>query len=52
MTHKGTFKLETKRIILRRFIIEDLGQIYNNCWNNPEVWKWINYEPMHCVEDV
>jgi len=52
MTHKGTVMLETKRLILRRFIIEDLEQIYHNCWREPEVWKWTSYEPMHCVEDV
>lgn len=51
-THKGTITLETERLILRQFTIEDLQQIFNNCWSDPEVWKWTNYKPMHCVEDV
>ena len=52
MTHKGTVTLETERLVLRRFVIGDLEPIYYNCWSNPEVWKWTNYKPMHCVEDV
>lgn len=52
MTHKGTIMLETERLILRRFTIEDLEQIYYNCWSDLEVWKWTSYKPMHCIEDV
>lgn len=52
MTHKGTVTLETKRLILRRFTIDDLEQIFYNCWSDTEVWKWTNYKPMQCVEDV
>lgn len=52
MTHKGTVTLETNRLILRRFAMDDLEQIYNNCWSDVEVWKWTNYKPMHCIEDV
>ena len=52
MTHKGTVTLETERLVLRRFTINDLEQIFYNCWSDPEVWKWTNYKPMRCVEDV
>lgn len=52
MTHNGTITLETERLILRRFTIDDLKQIFNNCWSDPEDWKWTNYKPMHCVDDV
>lgn len=52
MTHKGTVVLETERLILRRFVPEDLEQIFCNCWSDYEVWKWTNYAPMHSVEDV
>lgn len=52
MLHRGTVILETERLILRRFVKEDLEQIYQNCWSNPEVWKWTSYDPMDCVEDV
>ena len=52
MTHKGTVYLETPHLILRRFQKEDLEQIYYNCWNDKEVWKWTNYAPMNCIADV
>lgn len=52
MTHKGTERLETERLILRRFVLEDLEQIYYNCWRDPEVWKWTNYAPMPHIGDV
>ena len=52
MTHKGTVTLETERLILRRFTMSDLEQIFYNCWSDVEVWKWTKYKPMHCVEDV
>ena len=52
MTHKGTVLLETERLILRKFVAEDLEQMYNNCWSDNEVWKWTRYAPMHCLDDV
>ena len=52
MTHKGTERLETERLILRRFVLEDLEQIYYNCWSDPDVWKWTNYAPMPHIGDV
>jgi ribosomal-protein-alanine N-acetyltransferase len=52
MTHKGTIILETERLILRRFTLEDLEQIYYNCWSDEEVWKWTNYKPMNSTQDV
>ena len=52
MNHQGTIPLETERLLLRRFTKEDLEQIYQNCWSDPEVWKWTCYRPMRCVEDV
>lgn len=52
MIHKGTVRLETERLILRRFTMVDLEQIYYNCWSDPEIWKWTSYKPMNCLEDV
>ncbi len=52
MTHKGTITLETERLILRRFIIDDLEPIFNNCWSDPDVWKWTSYDPMNSIDDV
>jgi len=52
MTHKGTVTLETERLILRRYIRSDLEPMFYNCWNNYNIWKWTNYEPMDSIEDV
>lgn len=52
MTHKGTVRLETNRLILRRFTMDDLEPIFNHCWSDPEVFKWTNYTPMTCADDV
>lgn len=52
MIHKGTAYLETERLILRQFKKEDIKQIFYNCWSDKEVWKWTNYAPMDCIEDV
>lgn len=52
LKHKGTVTLETDRLILRKFEKDDAEQIYNNCWSNPDVWKWSNYEPMDSFDDV
>jgi len=52
MTHKGTVALETERLILRRYMRSDREPMFNNCWNNFDVWKWTNYEPMDSIEDV
>jgi RimJ/RimL family protein N-acetyltransferase/enterochelin esterase-like enzyme len=52
LKHKGTVTLETERFILRQFKKDDLEQIYQNCWNDPDVWKWSSYEPMDSMDDV
>jgi [ribosomal protein S5]-alanine N-acetyltransferase len=52
MTHKGTVTLETERLILRRFTIEDLEPIFRNCWCDPDVWEWTSYDPMNSMDDV
>jgi len=52
MTHKGTSALETKRLVLRRFVMSDLEPMFRNVWSNYDVWKWTNYEPMNSIEDV
>ena len=52
MVHKGTVRLETERLLLRQFTIDDMEQIYNNCWSDRDIWKWTNYKPMPCLEAV
>lgn len=46
MKHLGTKTIETKRLILRRFTIEDAGVMYRNWASNPEVTKFLTW-PAH-----
>ena len=50
--HKGTVRIETERLVLRRFVPEDMEQIFENCWSDYEVWKWTNYALMNTLDDV
>ena len=52
MEHKGTLRLETPRLILRRFEITDMTSMYQNCWRHKSVTQWTSYAPMDCLEDV
>lgn len=52
MTHKGTVLLEGDKIRLRRFEMDDLQPIYENCWRHYDVWKWTNYKPMTTMDEV
>lgn len=45
MTHKGTVTLQTERLILRRFTIDDAEAMYNNWANDPEVTKFLMWQP-------
>lgn len=46
MEHKGTALLETDRLILRRFVIEDAGAMYRNWASEDEVAKFLTW-PAH-----
>lgn len=52
MMHKGTVTLKTPRLILRRFVLEDLEPMFYHCWSEHDVWKWTNYAPMKTIDDV
>ena len=52
MEHLGTVRLETPRLILRRFELGDLEAMYENCWRHKSVTQWTSYAPMDCLEDV
>ena len=51
MNHKGTTKLETKRLILRRFVIEDAKAMYQNWASEDEVTKFLTW-PTHTSIDT
>ncbi|NCB34274.1 MAG: N-acetyltransferase [Erysipelotrichia bacterium] len=45
MKHKGTVRLETERMILRRICVEDAPEIYENWASDPEVTKFLTWPP-------
>lgn len=51
MNHKGTCKLETKRLILRRFSIDDAEAMYRNWAGDPEVTRFLSWPTHEGVED-
>lgn len=51
MNHQGTKRLETDRLILRRFEIEDAQEMYNNWASEDEVTKFLTW-PTHASVEV
>ncbi len=51
MEHKGTQILETDRLILRRFTLEDAECMFKNWASDPEVTKFLTW-PAHVNVDV
>lgn len=46
MKHLGTKQLETNRLILRRFTMDDVQDMYSNWASDPEVTKYLTW-PAH-----
>ena len=46
MNHKGTIQLETERLILRRFSMNDADAMFKNWTSDPEVTKFMTW-PTH-----
>ena len=51
MKHCGTQKLETERLILRRYVKEDAEAMYKNWASDPEVTKFLTWQP-HASQKV
>lgn len=51
MLHKGTCTIETERLILRRFSLEDAQVMFDNWASDPEVTKYLMW-PTHSSVDV
>lgn len=51
MKHCGTQQLETNRLILRRFVIEDAAAMYRNWASDAEVTKYLTW-PTHANLEV
>lgn len=50
MKHKGTEKLETIRLILRKIKLDDSLDMYNNWATNPNVTKHMTWSPHENIE--
>ncbi len=51
MRHLGTRRLETPRLILRRFALDDAQAMYENWAGDPEVTEFLTW-PAHASADV
>ena len=51
MKHQGTKRLETDRLILRKFIIDDAAAMYNNWTSDPDVTKYLMW-PYHKTIEI
>lgn len=51
MRHCGTQSIETKRLILRRFTLDDAEAMYQNWASDPEVTKYLTW-PAHTSVEV
>ena len=45
LTHKGTMKIYTERLTLRRFTVEDARQMYDNWASDARVTRFLTWEP-------
>ena len=52
MKNSGTVRMETKRLVLRPFVIEDAGAMFRNWANDPQVTKYLTWEPHKDVEET
>ena len=50
LTHKGTQTIETKRLILRRFYLEDAQAMFDTWANDSRVTRFLTWEPHGTVE--
>lgn len=50
LNHKGTVTLETHRLILRRFTLEDAEDMFNNWANDNEVTKYLTWWPHSSID--
>ena len=51
MKHLGTKRVETERLILRRFTMDDADAMFRNWANDPEVTKYLTW-PAHTSVEV
>ena len=52
MRHTGTQTIATERLTLRRFNIEDAENMYYNWASDPEVTRYLTWQPHKSVEET
>jgi Acetyltransferases, including N-acetylases of ribosomal proteins len=55
MNHKGTIPLQTERLLLRRFVISDVENSYNNWFSDPDVafyMRWNAHTDIKQTEEM
>ena len=50
LCHQGTMILETRRLLLRPFVLEDADAMFRNWASNPEVTKYLTWPPHDRVD--
>lgn len=51
LKHKGTITIETERLILRRFTLQDAENMYKNWAADPLVTKYLSWKPHKDVDE-
>lgn len=52
MKDLGTNRLETERLILRRFELSDAEKVYNNWTSNPKVSQYVSWSPHKSINET
>lgn len=52
LTHKGTQTIETERLILRKFRLDDAQAMFDNWANDPRVTRFLTWEPHGTPENT
>ena len=52
MKHKGSIKLETERLILRKFKVEDAKEVFKNWTSDDEVAKFVRWSTHKSIEET
>ncbi len=52
MEHKGTLRLESERLVLRKFTIEDAENAFQNWMSNDEVTKFLRWESHKNIDET
>lgn len=52
MEHKGTVRIETERLVLKRHVLEDAEIMFKNWVAEKEVTKFMSWQPHKNVEET